>query len=74
MKIIHNKKEFENNYFYKKDKPDKYPRRYPCIVDYVYTDGGLQGDYVEHKIVYFPSGVDHNSFFRGYVKGIENVD
>ena len=50
---VENKKEFEQAYWYN-GKPDKYPKRYPCIVEQHHEDGGLGGSYVHHEIFYIP--------------------
>ena len=84
MKIINNAAEFKSFYFYK-SPPNKepcppkneYPKKYPCIVEHIHEDGGMGGDYVRHKITYFPEfpGVnwvgnrDYKIFFEGYKKG-----
>lgn len=69
MKLIHNRQEFIDFYYYKQSKPDKYPLRYPCIVEQIHQDGGLGGDYVDHQITYFPKRVNKNAFLLGYIKG-----
>ena len=58
IKIINNKQEFQNFYFYWNDgkcNPPKYPTHYPCVCKQEDVDGGLVGDHVEHYVTYFPS-------------------
>jgi len=65
MIIINNKQEFIDNYYYKGYKPEKYPKKYPCILIHEDCGGGLMGEYVNHKFVYFPKGCDKKSFMLG---------
>lgn len=72
-KIIYNKREFEDFYYYKTSTPDNYPKKYPCIVTKIDEDGGIGGSYVRHEIVYFPKNVNKTCFFKGYVIGRKEV-
>lgn len=76
MKILYSDKDFEKNYYYKKSVPlsSEYPKHYPCILDIVYVNGGIGGDFYRHDIVYFPKNVDKESFFLGYKRGVERVN
>jgi hypothetical protein len=67
-KIIHNKEEFENNYYYDKKylKEKNYPKHYPCILLQEHEDGGIGGSYVSHTIVYVDKKYDLKSFMAGF--------
>jgi hypothetical protein len=79
MKIINSSAEFKGFYYYKSPpnpepcpKPKEYPVKYPCIVEQIHHDGGLGGDYVQHKITYFPRGYSRREqaiFFKGFAEG-----
>jgi hypothetical protein len=63
MKIIKNKEEYENFYYYKDSKPKKYPKEYPCVVDMVNVDCGIMGDGMFHYALYFPKTTDIKEAF-----------
>jgi hypothetical protein len=71
LKIINNRKEWEEAYYYKGYKPEKYPRKYPCLLHYEHYDGELGASGVEHVIITIPKGVEIESFRKGVEKGIE---
>jgi hypothetical protein len=73
MKIINSDEEFEQFYYYKKSKPDKYPAKYPCIVERVYHDGGLGGSQVEHRIFAIPEDAEPLAYLRGMIAYKETV-
>lgn len=53
MKVINSKQEFEKAYYYSpKYKPNKYPKRYPCLLDIREAGGGLMGEYMAHYVKY----------------------
>jgi hypothetical protein len=76
MKLINNDKEFKDFYPYKSPpnkEPcppmDEYPKKYPCVCEIVYEDGGICGDYKWIRIMYPPRGSDIDSFTSGIKEG-----
>ena len=52
MKLVKNRNEFVSLFPYKKSKPSKFPKKYPCLVEYEYDEGGLGGDYYYLKVIF----------------------
>lgn len=77
ISILHNKKEFEEFYFYNGEIESKeYPNQYPCLCKKIFHDGGINGDYVEHKIMYphncYVSRDMRLCFLAGLKEGMES--
>lgn len=56
MTLVHNHKEVDALWPYKTGKMErsKYPKAYPCLVEFEQRDGGLGGDYYALNVVYIP--------------------
>lgn len=71
MQIIKNSEVFEAFYFYGKEylTPNKYPIKYPCVVEHITREGGMGGEYIEHRITYCPEWCDWKSWVKGFEMG-----
>ena len=74
--LIECPEQFKLNFYYKGQiREEDYPIEYPCILDKIQMSGGLGGDFVYHKIVYFPDSPISNTeskklaYFEGYKAG-----
>lgn len=73
ISILHNKKEFEAFYFYKGEIDIKeYPNRYPCLCMKIFHDGGIAGDYIEHKTMYSPNCYLSREMQLCFLDGVKN--
>lgn len=66
MKLINDKKEFEEFYPYDKKHIKEYPKEYPCIVKCESEERGLMGDEKVVYVAYYPNKNSSNDlFFEG---------
>lgn len=74
--IVRSRKDFEDIYWYSLDQLEEKdcPKKYPCIVEIIFRNGGLGGDWTDHHITYIPENLDPQAFLAGYKKGREVRD
>jgi hypothetical protein len=66
MKIVNDKKEFEEFYPYDKKYIKEYPKEYPCVVKCEFEERGIMGDEKVVYVAYYPSKNSSNDlFFEG---------
>lgn len=74
MTIIRNKADFEKFYTYdlKYLKKSDYPKYYPCLGEVIDHEGGICGDYRDHRLTKIPRNVDEASWVKGYETATRN--
>jgi hypothetical protein len=66
MKLIHTKEELDKIYPYRKYKPTHYPKKFPCLVEYVSYDYGIAGSGWGLNVIDIPENIkDIESFIIG---------